>query len=51
MTEQHNRGITGERLAVVYLISKGYRILAQNFRYLKAEVDIIALKGQLFGGG
>ena len=51
MTEQYNRGITGERLAVVYLISKGYRILAQNFRYLKAEVDIIALKGQLFGGG
>jgi putative endonuclease len=26
------------------LISKGYRILAQNFRYLKAEVDIIAQK-------
>ena len=44
MTEQYNRGITGERLAVVYLISKGYRILAQNFRYLKAEVDIIAQK-------
>ena len=26
------------------MISKGYRILAQNFRYLKAEVDIIAQK-------
>lgn len=44
MAEHYNRGISGERLAVEYLISKGYRILAQNFRYLKAEVDIIAQK-------
>jgi putative endonuclease len=44
MAEHYNRGISGERLAVEHLISKGYRILAQNFRYLKAEVDIIAQK-------
>tara|TARA_B110000967_G_C18875433_1_gene557975 strand:+ start:756 stop:1115 length:360 start_codon:yes stop_codon:yes gene_type:complete len=44
MSEHYNRGISGERLAVAYLTSKGYRILAQNYRYLKAEVDIIAQK-------
>ena len=37
MAEHYNRGISGERLAVEHLISKGYRILAQNFRYLKAR--------------
>jgi putative endonuclease len=49
MSDSYNRGISGERLAVDYLISKGYQILAQNFRYLKGEVDIIAQKKQLFG--
>ena len=44
MSESYQRGISGERLAVDYLISKGYRILAQNFRYLKGEVDILAQK-------
>ena len=44
MSDSYNRGISGERLAVDYLISKGYQILAQNFRYLKGEVDIIAQK-------
>jgi putative endonuclease len=45
MSESNERGILGERMAVEYLTSKGYRILAQNFRYLKGEVDILALKG------
>jgi putative endonuclease len=44
MSESYTRGISGERMAVDYLISKGYRILAQNFRYLKGEVDIIVQK-------
>ena len=44
MSDIYNRGVFGERLAVDYLISKGYRILAQNFRYLKGEVDILAQK-------
>ena len=44
MSDSYKRGISGEHLAVDYLISKGYRILAQNFRYLKGEVDIIAQK-------
>lgn len=42
---QHNElGNLGEELAVEYLIKKGYKIKAKNWRYLKAEVDIIAQK-------
>lgn len=42
---QHNElGNKGEQLAVEYLIKKGYKILEKNWRYLKAEVDIIAQK-------
>ena len=39
----HNQlGKKGEQLAVAYLLEKGYKILEKNYRYLKAEVDIIA---------
>ena len=39
----HNElGKKGERLAIDYLIKKGYTILDKNWRFQKAEVDIIA---------
>lgn len=42
---QHNElGKKGEQLAVDFLIKKGYTILDKNWRYQKAEVDIIAQK-------
>ncbi len=42
---QHNElGKKGEKIAVDYLIENNYQILEKNYRYLKAEVDIIALK-------
>jgi len=42
---KHNEfGKEGEEIAVNFLLEKGYRILYRNFRYLKAEVDIIAEK-------
>ena len=42
---QHNElGKKGEQLAVDFLIKKGYTIRDINWRYLKAEVDIIAEK-------
>lgn len=42
---QHNElGKKGEELAVTFLEEKGYVIVARNFRYQKAEVDIIARK-------
>ncbi len=41
----HNElGKKGEQLAVQHLQKKGYAILATNWRYLKAEIDIIAQK-------
>lgn len=40
---QHNElGKKGEKLAVEYLRLKEYEILELNYRYQKAEVDIIA---------
>jgi len=43
---QHNElGKKGEKLAVDFLIKNGYTILATNYRFHKAEVDIIAQKG------
>jgi len=42
---QHNElGKKGEQLAIDYLIKKGYTIRDKNWRYQKAEVDIIAQK-------
>ncbi len=35
-------GKRGEKLAADYLISKGYKILEKNWRFKKAEIDIIA---------
>ncbi|MFH4969142.1 YraN family protein [Gaetbulibacter sp. M240] len=44
---QHNLlGKKGEDLAVDFLINKGYIILDRNYRYERAEVDIIAKKDQ-----
>ncbi|CAZ96259.1 YraN family protein [Zobellia galactanivorans] len=45
---KHNEfGKEGEQLAVDFLVDKGYRILHRNYRYLKAEVDIIAQKDEI----
>lgn len=40
---QHNElGKKGEQLAVDFLLKKGYQIIERNYRFQKAEVDIIA---------
>ncbi len=44
MSKFYRLGKRAEARATQYLISKGYRILARNYRYQKAEVDIIARK-------
>lgn len=44
MALHNSLGKKGEELAITYLQNKGYNILEQNYRYLKAEVDIIAQK-------
>ncbi len=45
---KHNEfGKEGERIAVDFLTKKGYGIIYRNYRYLKAELDIIARKGNI----
>lgn len=44
MAEHNDFGKEAENQAVFFLEQKGYNIIARNFRYLKAELDIIAEK-------
>lgn len=44
MAAHNELGEFGEQLAAEYLLRKGYTILARNFFYDKAEIDIIAQK-------
>jgi putative endonuclease len=45
---QHNElGKKGEQLAVDYLVKNNYDIIERNYRFDKAEVDIIAKKNQI----
>lgn len=39
-------GRLGEQLAKDFLINAGYRILTQNWRYGRSEVDLIAARDQ-----
>ena len=44
MAEHNLIGKKGEALAYKYLKKKGYKILEANWRYKKAEIDLITLK-------
>ena len=44
MAEHNDLGNKGEEIAIAYLQDKNYTILEKNWRFKKAEVDIIALK-------
>lgn len=44
MSTQSDLGKKGEALAAEFLRKKDYRILEQNFKWEKAEVDIISVK-------
>ncbi|CAM1358962.1 conserved hypothetical protein [Tenacibaculum sediminilitoris] len=45
---QHNElGKKGEQLAIDYLVKNGYTIVEKNYRFQKAEIDIIAQKEHL----
>lgn len=35
------RGIEGERLALEYLRNKGFRLLSQNYRFERGEIDLV----------
>ncbi|WP_312991329.1 YraN family protein [Chryseobacterium flavum] len=47
MANHNDFGILAEDLAVEYLERNGYKILTRNFRFQKAEIDIIAEKENL----
>ncbi len=42
MAEHNDFGKLAEELAEQFLVEKNYKILAKNFRFQKAEIDIIA---------
>lgn len=44
MAEHIELGKNGEDLAVDFLVKNGYQIIERNWRYQKAEIDIIAQK-------
>ena len=44
MEEKHILGKKGEKIAEHYLLNNSYTVLEVNWRYLKAEIDIIAIK-------
>ena len=43
MADHNELGKEGERIAVDYLRKKGFTILKQNYRFKRAEVDIITM--------
>ncbi len=44
MAEHNDTGNRGEEQAALYLEEKGYLILARQYRFLHAEIDLIAKK-------
>ncbi len=47
MASHNELGKLGEELAVAFLQKAGYEILETNWEFQKAEIDIIALKGNM----
>jgi putative endonuclease len=44
MSDKIKTGNKGEELAANFLIAKGYEIVAKNYRYKHAEIDLIVSK-------
>lgn len=47
MAKHNELGKLGEEEAAKYLLKKGYTIATRNYRFQKAEIDIIAQKNDL----
>ena len=47
MATHNDLGKEGEDMAVAFLQKKGFNIVERNYRFQKAEVDIIAQKGNI----
>lgn len=46
MSDKIKKGKAGEMLAEKFLIEKGYVVRERNYRYRKAEIDLIVQQGQ-----
>lgn len=46
MKTSYDKGIFAERLASIYLVLKGYRILQSRYKTGYGEIDLIARKGK-----
>jgi putative endonuclease len=44
---RHRRGLWGERVAMSYLVGRGWTIEAHRFRLGHQEVDLVARRGEL----
>ena len=47
MAAHNDLGKRGEKIAVNYLLANGYSVLEQNYRFSRAEIDIIAKKDNI----
>lgn len=47
MAKHNTLGKEGEKQALDFLVNNGYEIVKKNYRYLKAEIDIIAQKDDI----
>lgn len=47
MAEHNELGKIGEQLAIDFLLKNGYDIVKRNYRFQKAEIDIIAQKKEV----
>jgi putative endonuclease len=43
----HRRGARGEEMAAAYLAEQGWTVLERNFRTRRAEIDLIAGRGDV----
>ena len=46
-TSQHQTGLQGEDIALNYLNQRGFTLVKRNFRYRRAEIDLIVQKDKL----
>jgi putative endonuclease len=44
MSDKIKTGTKGENLTADYFVSKGYEVVARNFRYRRGEIDLIVKK-------
>jgi len=44
---RHREGVAGEQVAIAFLESRGWSVLAHRFRAARHEIDIVARRGRL----